>query len=877
MRVLGWGLKALAVLFVVVLVAGVGLVGAITGRGMPQTSGSIKVPGLHAAASISRDEHGILQIVADDPHDLFLAQGYAHAQERMWQMEVWRHIGAGRLSELFGAASLEQDRFIRTIGWRQAAQRDLDAMPQDVRDALQAYAAGVNAWIADQHGSFPLAWVVVGLGSGDGGLNGYTPEPWTELDTVTWGKVQAFNLGGNMDNEIFRLIADAQLGDPALTDSLFLAYDDDAPVITPSGLEGSGGAGLTGMTGAPEGSNSTTSATATATDVALAPAIAPEAAAAWRGLAAVKSSILALAGLDGGSGLVGDHGIGSNNWVVAGSQSATGGALLANDPHLGFSEPSVWIMNGLHCRSVSSACPFDVEGVSFPGVPAVVLGHNGRIAWGATNVGPDVQDFFRETLDRLDPGRYLYKGVSTAFETRIETIKVAGGDAETITVRSSVHGPILNDVDPRLREQDPMALRWTSIAEPDGAFTGIFHMNTAANFEQFREALRDYGSPSQNFVYADIEGHIGYQLPGLVPIRAGDRTGDRVRDGASGLEDWTGYIPFDDLPWQYDPPGGMIITANNAAVDANYPYHISHEWDPGYRAQRIIDLLAGVAGKVTMDDLRTIQMDSRVLRADTIVPLLGDAAPVTADGRLLLERIRSWNRSCEVDSKGCAAYMSTEFTMMRAIFDDQLGPLARDYVGTTDSWPAFVSILRDPTSPWWDDVTTPDVESWKDVISAAIDRTGSELRGSVGPPGRWVWGRLHTVNFKEQTLGTSGIGPLEWYFNAGPRQVGGASGAIQNNYHRPGRAYADPEDPSYVPAGFDSLFSVSNGPSYRLTIDMSELDGARIMITTGQSDSPFNRHYGDLIDLWATGQTIPLPFSSAAVSKSIASTLTLAP
>jgi len=867
-RVLGWAMKGLVVLVVVVLLGVIGLLGAITGRGMAQTSGSIRVPGLHAPATVGRDEHGIIQIVADDPHDLFLAQGYAHAQERMWQMEVWRHIGSGRLSELFGAVSLDQDRFIRTIGWPQATQRDLEAMPQDARDALEWYADGVNAWIADQDGSFALASVITALRTGTGGLGGYTPEPWTALDSAAWGKVQSFNLGGNMDSEIFRLLADAQLGDPARTDSLFPAYNPDAPVITPSGLDGSGGAGTSGATAAtPEG------VMAASTDMPM----TPSAAAAWQGLAKTGSAILALAGLDAGSGLVGDHGIGSNNWVVSGSQSASGGALLANDPHLGFTEPSVWIINGLHCRVVNAACPYDVAGVSFPGVPAVILGHNARIAWGATNVGPDVQDLFRETIDPDSPTQYLYKGQSTAFETRTETIKVAGGEPETITIRSSLHGPILNDVDTRLATQDPIALRWTALTEPDGAYTALFHLNTAANFEDFRNALRIYGSPSQNLVYADVDGHIGYQLPGLIPVRAGERTGDRIRDGASGAEDWTGYIPFDDLPWQYDPPSGFIVTANNAAVDAGYPYFVADDWDPGYRAQRITELLTAKAGSLTTADFRAIQMDTRVPRADTVVPLLAGAAPATEDGRLLLDRIRSWDRTCEVDSLGCAAYVSTEFMLTRAIFDDELGSLAKDYSGTSVSWQGLISVLRDPGSRWWDDVTTGTAESSKEIVSGALDWTASELRESVGGPGRWTWGRIHTVNFKEQTLGVSGIGPLEWYFNSGPRQVGGAAGAIQNNYYRTWRAFADPEDPSFKPSGLDSLFSVSNGPSYRLTVDMSDQDAARIIITTGQSNSPFDRHYGDLIDLWATGGTVPLPFSSDAVGASIGSTLTLTP
>ncbi len=871
MRIVRWGVRALVILVVVALLGVGGLVAALTARGLPQTTGTIRIEGLHAAVSVIRDGAGIIQIRADDSHDLFLAQGYVHAQERMWQMEVWRHIGAGRLSELFGEGRVDADRFIRTLGWRHAAQRDLDAMPEDVRDALQWYADGVNAWIGDHDGSFGPPFVIAGLLAGTGGVGGYTPEPWTPLDSATWQKVQAWNLGGNMNREIFRLLADARLGDTARTDSLFPAYDPDAPVITPSGLEGSGGAGAGGTATGPASDSTTTAGVPIP--------VSAEAAAAWHDVADLGSEVLALSGLDAGAGLAGSHGIGSNNWVVAGSKSASGGALLANDPHLGFSMPSVWIMNGLHCRVTTDACPFDVAGVSFPGVPAIVLGHNSRVAWGATNIGPDVQDLYRETVDPDDPARYLYKGESIPFDVRKETIKVAGGDDVVIEVRSTRHGPILNDVDTRLDGEDPIALAWTSIREPDGAFTSIFHLNTVGDFEEFRAALDGYGSPSQNFVYADVDGHIGYQFPGRVPVRAGAPTGGRIRDGASGADEWTGYIPFEDLPWQYDPPSGFIVTANNAAVDGGYPYFVADAWDPGYRAQRITGLLAAAPeGTLTPADLREIQVDTYVPRADAIVPaIVAEAAPATEDGRLLLDRIRSWDRTCGVDSTGCAAYIAAEFMLTRAIFEDELGPLAKDYVGSTSSWQGLIAQLEDLSSPWWDDTSTEGTVRARDVISAVLDRTAADLRATVGGPARWTWGRIHTVNFKEQTLGSSGIGPLEWYFNSGARQVQGADGAIFNNYSQTWRAFPDPADPDFVPAGLDTVFRVSNGPSYRLSIDMSAIDRARIVIPTGQSGNPFDRHYGDLIHDWATGGTVPLPFSWDAIEAGASSELTLTP
>ncbi len=347
--------------------------------------------------------------------------------------------------------------------------------------------------------------------------------PWTPS---AWGKVQAWNLGGNFDSEVFRYLADAALGDPARTDELFPPYREDAPVITPTGLPGSGGAGANGVA-ARDGD---------ATDPTTAPRpIGPAEAAAWRSIAGLGQGLLRTAGLDNADGLASDHGIGSNNWAVGPGMSLTGGALLANDPHLGISMPSIWYINGLHCRTVTPDCPYDVVGVSFPGVPGVVLGHNARIAWGATNIDPDVQDLVIETVDPANPDAYLHDGVSTPFETRHERIEVAGEEPFDLEIRSTVHGPILNDVDERLTDAPPMAIRWTATIEPDRTVEAILGLNTAANFQDFRSSLALYGAPAQNFVYADVDGHIGYQFPGYMPIRSDpDDRGDRPVRGDDG-------------------------------------------------------------------------------------------------------------------------------------------------------------------------------------------------------------------------------------------------------------------------------------------------------------------------------------------------------
>ena len=770
MRRMGRLIMALIRLVVVLLILailGVIAMGAVTTqRGWAQTTGTISVPGLHHPATVTRDAYGIIQISADDPHDLFLAQGYVHAQERMWQMEMSRRIGAGRLSELFGADEVSTDSYIRTLGWRQAAQRDLNAMSPDSIDILQAYADGVNDWIQEHDGRLSTPFVVAGLKSGTGGIGGFTLEPWTPLDTATWQKVQAWSLGGNVDSEIFRMLADKKLGDPAKTDALFPPYDPAAPVITPTGLKGSGGAG------APQGAAAGGAATASVDpSVALASAGLTDAnAAALTDIGKLHETIAALAGLDRGDGLVGDHGIGSNNWVVAGDRTASGKPILANDPHLGFAEPSVWIMNGLHCSTVSVTCPWDVVGVTFPGAPGVVLGHNEHIAWGATNVGPDTEDLFLETPDPVDPvGHYLYQGQPVAYDIRHETIKVAGAPDVQLDVKSTRHGVVLSDVDPRLKGGPILALRWTTTAEADRALESFFRIDRATNFDEFKAAFDGYGSPSQNFVYADTAGHIGYVLPGLIPMRAGSRSGDRVRDGASGLNEWTGYVPRDQLPWQLDPAGGQIVSANNEAVDGNYPYWLGDEWDPGYRAARISKLLGQAGAKLTADDMRSIELDTYVGRADTIVPELQSLAlhPATADGQLLWSRIVDWDRHCDVASIGCAAYITTETALQRAIFDDELGPLARDYVGSTMAWQALIEVLRTPKSSWW--ANAADASASADpatVTAAAIDATAAQLRAAYGDPANWTWGKIHTVQFKESTLGTSVV--FGWYFNSAP-------------------------------------------------------------------------------------------------------------
>ena len=878
-------MRIVAAAVVVILVVAVGATVLLTGavsltiaRAFPPTTGSLQLSGLSAPVAVSRDVNGLVRIQADTPADLFTTQGYVHASERLWQMDVWRHIASGRLSEIFGASQLDTDRFIRTLGWRQAAEADVAAASPDAVAALTAYAAGVNAYIASHRDALGPAFAIAGGLSG-AGLGAYVPEDWTPVDSAAWGKVQAWGLGGDYDAEIFRVLAAKQGVDPAVFPTLFPPYPSGAPVVVPSGAAGSGGAGASASVGLPDAAAAGPDTTGLAARSSPADATDAEIA-GLRRLAAIGQGIGVLAGIAGSGQLAGGTGIGSNDWVVGPSKSATGSALLANDPHLLQSAPSIWFVNQLSCRTVDAACPYDVSGVSFPGVPGVIIGHDARIAWGVTNVNPDVQDLFIETADPADPSRYLTPSGSVPFVTRTETIKVAGGDPVTMTVRQTADGPILNDVVDGLKSDPELyALRWTATDRPDTSFGSFLALDRARDWGDFRAALSTYGAPSQNFVYADVDGHIGYQMPGVIPIRRDGVPGWLPARGATGEGAWTGTVAFDDLPRLFDPPAGMIVTANAAPVDASYPYFLGRSWDPGWRASRIAELLgtAAASGGITTAEMSATQNDDFDTRARDVIPYLAKANPSTADGLTVLQQIAGFDGRCTTSSVGCAAYETFEYALLRYLLDDDLGSLARDYVGTDASRSALRGLLADPTNPLWDRRETAPVEGRDALMSMALDQAGRLLRAELGRPTAWTWGRLHTIAWNEQTLGTSGIGPLALLLDVGPYPAPATGDAVNSTAYHMSAGYPDPTDPASRGGGIRDVFTTTSAPSMRLIVDVGDLDGSRIVHAPGQSGVPFSRHYSDMADDWLAGRTVPLHFSPAAWDRAATETLTLTP
>ena len=817
------GMVGGVVLVVVVAAGGFGVY--TVRRSFPRTSGMLSVPGLQAEVEVIRDDYGIPHLYAANAHDLFLAQGYVHAQDRFYQMDFWRHQTAGRLSELYGDGTADVDAFLRTLGWRRIAEQEYALADADAKAVLDAYAEGVNAYLNGRSAAdLSLEYAVLGLT----GLSDYTPEPWHPADSLAWGKAMAWNLGGNLDQEIDRALLMQAIG-PERTADYMPLFANDPPTILPD--PALGGAPLENLHGQ-------------------------------------------FAALDR---VFGDRfdGIGSNNWVVAGSRTATGMPLLANDPHLGFALPAIWYEVGLHCQPVSDACPYEVRGFSFAGVPAVIIGHNARIAWGFTNVNPDVQDLYIEKINPANPNQYEVNGEWVDMTVQEETITVLGGDPQTISVRSTRHGPLITDVygleafaaeaGLPAGEQYALALRWTAL-DPNRLFQSVFELNRAANFDEFRAALSHFAAPSQNVVYADVDGNIGYQMPSDVPIRA---SGDGLLPvpGWTDEYEWTGYIPFDELPYSYNPPQGYIATANNAVVGADYPYLLSREWDAGYRAARIVELLEANP-HLTIEEMAAIQGDNMNLGAAEVLPVFLQVDLRDRDLMAEAAALRGWDYQLDAASREAAVYMSFFNRLIALTFHDDV---PEDFWpgGGGSTWLTLRKILPNPTAAWWDNAQTDGVEERDDIFRQAFAAGLADLETRLGDnPDRWTWGQLHTTTFQNETVGRSGVGVIESLFNRGPYATSGGSSIVNATGWNLTRDDRDPPGDPYA---------VGGGPSMRMIVDLGNLDNSLTIFTTGQSGHAFHPHYIDFAEQWAAIGYHPMLWGRAAVEGAAGDTLRLTP
>lgn len=805
-------LRILLVLLVVILIlglAGFGLGYVTVRRAWPQINGTLQVPDLRAPVTVIRDRWGIPHIYASNPHDLFFAQGYVHAQDRFWQMEFWRRLGSGRLAEILGPSALPTDRFVRTIGWHRVAAQEWEGADPETRAALEAYAEGVNAYISTHKGRLGLEFTLLSLTG-----KKFDPEPWTPVHSITWGKVMAWDLGGNMGMELLRANIIARLGTTAVP-ALMPPYPADRPVIVPHPL---------------------TQAT----------------------LQSVPEAAFTAHFLGEGDGL------GSNNWVIAGSRTETGTPLLANDPHLGLQMPSIWYEIGLHCEPKGPECPLNVVGASFAGTPGVVIGHNDHIAWGVTNVNPDVQDLFIEKVNPENPNQYEYQGRWEDMQIVREEIRVAGQKEPVVVfARITRHGPIINDIVGGEEEDwsfgwQPLALSWTAL-QPGTLMRSILLLDKARNWEEFREALSYWDVPSQNFVYADGEGNIGYQTPGRIPIRkSGD--GSVPVPGWTGEYEWVDDIPFEDLPRAFNPPEGYIVTANNAVVGPDYPYLLTVDWSDrtGLRAQRITELIEELT-PISIEDMQRIQGDNLPVWTREVLPYLTAALADSPHPRPV-ELLRAWDGQTTRESAAAALFEAFRLHLAKRTFQDDLGESLLRQAKAPVLY-TLESIVKDPQSPWFDDRRTPQRETRDEILVLALEDAVAELTERLGPNmEKWRWGDLHTATFKNQALGQSGMRWIERIFNRGPVATDGTGGAVNNTGHN-----------------LNAPYGVRSGPSYRQIVDVGDWARSLSMHTTGQSGHPFHRHYDDMIDPWRDIRYHPMLWSRTEVEAQAEGILLLVP
>ncbi|WP_030207145.1 penicillin acylase family protein [Streptomyces sp. NRRL S-87] len=887
----------------------------------PQTTGTIQLKGLAGQVEVKRDDHGIPQLYADNDEDLFRAQGFVHAQDRFWEMDVRRHLTSGRLSEMFGDGQVETDAFLRTLGWRRIAQAEYDTkLSPRTKKYLQAYADGVNAWLKGRSGK-DLSVEHAALKLSDD----YQPEAWTPVDSVAWLKAMAWDLRGNMQDEIDRSLMTSRLSKEQI-EELYPPYpfDRNRPIVEGGGVDSAtekydpkGGSGSGSASGSGSGSSATGSSLG----------------GAGLGLRTQLSSLSEA--IDKVPAVLGPNGsgIGSNSWVVSGKYTATGKPLLANDPHLSPQLPSVWYQMGLHCRTVSAACQYDVAGFTFSGMPGVVIGHNQDIAWGMTNLGADVSDLY---LEQVKPDGYVVDGRTVPFRTREEVIKVAGGASKRITVRTTNNGPLISDRSDELAtvgERAPVsasapdrgtgygvALRWTAL-DPGKSMDAVFKLDRAKDFQEFRAAARDFEVPSQNLIYADSKGeygNIGYQAPGRIPVRgAGD--GSLPAPGWDSKYNWKKYIPQDELPWDRNPKRGYIVTANQAVIKsaaplageagedgkntaAGYPYHLTTDWGYGARSQRINDLIEAKlkdSGKISTDDMRTMQADNSSEIAALLTPILAKlpvSDPYVREAQKLLE---GWNYTQEPDS-GAAAYFNAVWrNILKLAFGNKLpkelriegsclSVRAADSSGPADDLSELVQecgersedsaqpdggdrwfevvrrLVKDEKSEWWHTPATrldKETTTRDQLFARAMKDARWELTAKLGKDvSTWSWGRLHRLTLKNQTIGTEGPGFMQWLLNRGPWNLGGGEATVNATGWNAASGYG-----------------VTWVPSMRMVVNLKDLDKSRWINLTGASGHTYDSHYTDQTDLWAKGELLDWSFGKAAVDKATKDTLVLKP
>jgi len=774
-------------------------------RSLPKVEGTLRLAGLNAEITVLRDAWDVPHIYASSVEDAMFGLGFVHAQDRLWQMEMNRRIGSGRLAEVLGPRALETDRFLRTLGVQRAARASLHGLDSATRDTLDAYAAGVNAFLATDPVLPPEFWLLR-----------VDPQPWMAVDSVAWTKMMAWDLGGNWKNEVLRmrLAKDFSL---ARINEFLPPYPGEAPLRIQDLQELYRALGVD--------------------TVRLAQAA--------EDIAAQTSSYLIEAA-------------GSNNWVVNGERTASGKPLLANDPHLGLTAPPVWYFAHLVAPGL------DAIGATLPGVPAVVLGRNRRIAWGFTNTGPDVQDLYIEKL--VDDDKYLAPDGPRPFETLRETIRVRGAEDVQLTVRRTRHGPVISEVSRSAGTVTPrghvLAFSWTALANDDRTMQSALKIARAGSWREFLAGAEDLHAPQQNIVYADVDGNIGFVAAGRVPVRKpeNDLKGLAPAPGWLAKYDWDGYLPFGALPQVLNPPQGYVVTANHKIVPPEYPHYITAEWQPPYRAERIKAMLKAEP-RHSVSSFARMQADAASLAVRELLPYLWTTRPRSELARRALERIAAWDGTMAKNLPEPLIVVAWWRELTRAIYADELGDAFRLNWRPRAVFVANVLADRDGQSRWCDDVNTPARETCAEVLALSLEAALAELRDRFGDDlHQWRWGAAHSARHEHRPLGRQ-----KWlapYFDI---TVPSAGDAYTVNVGR--SDFFNDVEP----------FANRHSASLRAIYDLSDLDKSVFIHSGGQSGNPLSPHYAAFSEAWARSEYIPMRTDREAIVAGGAKKLVLVP
>ena len=853
-------------------------------RRLPRIEGELRLPGLHGEVEIIRDRWGVPHIYAADTHDLFYAHGVVHAQDRLWQMELHRRLAHGRLSELVGEAALDTDRTVRTLGFGAIGRQDWTDADDEVREVVTAYCAGVNGYLEHGRGRLPVEFTLLR----------HRPEPWCPEDTMCFARVMAWELSHAWYGQLVRSWLVDAVGEERAAE-LRIDYPVGNPVTLPLGIEEHPPTGGEDA-GAPQGAASTSQGAAGASPGA---ASAPPGSAASESQGAVPSD--GSGGQGHGSGAEGiatatslldvvagpsrfgltspflAQGLGSNVWALSGRRTASGTALLCNDMHLPLSLPSLWYLAHLE------GGPFRVTGVGVPGLPPVLVGHNADVAWGMTLAYTDCEDLFvEEFIPELPTGsdpsgrdgrpRYRCGDAWLEADVRREAIVVKGRKEPHVEdVVVTRHGPVVSDVVGSTRRValQSMALR------PNQALRGWLWLDRAAGWDDFVAANRLVDAPQLNVAYADTAGNIGLWVTGTVPLRPGGAGaafagGQGLCDGASGAHEWTGSVPFAQMPHALNPAQGYVVSCNNRLMPDDYPYRLGDVWMSGFRARRIVDVVEGTP-RMTVADCAALQMDCTCLPGLEFIARLDEwlapAIPAEdADVTLALDLLRGWDGALDPDSVGGSVYEVTRRIVVRRLLEPALGADLTDAVVGRGFHPLLqpasefyghdtTTLLRllDDSSSWW----VGEAGGRAQLLRLSLAEAVVWLRGELGPEAAaWKWGRLHRATFPH-ALGLKR--PLDQVFDRGPVPVGG-----------------DTDTPCQTASALDGSHENSMwAPSFRQIVDMGDLSRSVVVHPPGQSGMLGSPHYDDLIGPWTDGVSIPMLWDRAQVDREAEGTLYL--